>query len=708
MKKLFSLILSTAMMFSLAGCNSSSSSSTTSGTYTPGTYTGESKGFGGTVTVTLTVDANSITDVSITGDDETPTVGGAALEELTEQVKNAQSSEIDGVTGATLTSTAVKEATASALASAKGESTETGSLEMTDGTYTATATSYAEQYGLATAGSMTMNVTIKDNKIESIEIPESTDTDVIGQMAFPILSDEVVEAQSLNVDTVSGATVSSNAFMTALKDCITQAGGESAVKALEAVEVTKPEATTTSYETDILVIGAGMAGLTAAIEAANDGANVILLEKNKVYSSSTTRSVGYVIGAGTDVQEANGIEDDGEKFAEDIYSLYKDEETLDADMLKNMALHSGEQISWLEEQGVTFDSVIRKSEKGARSTPRIHTTAGGGYVTSQLVSAAEKAGVTIMMGTPAVSLIQAEDGSITGAKATNDNGDDITITASSTIVCAGSYTNNQELFEELNPRINNIGYACGSGEGDAYNWFKEVGADIVNVEYTQFMYYAYATTLTAMPEVIPNSPDTPVYDILLVGGNSERLTAEDNFCFEFTKENWNLGYNEGYAIVDQEFMDTYPVLYEQMMNSVVPSDNKPFAYSGETAAELAEPLGLDADVLQATIDRYNELCDKGVDEDFGKDSKYMNKLEGTLYIIRLPQITTDGYTGARINENGQVIGTDGNPIKGLFAAGSCADGQVTSVNYYGCGTSLLTCTTFGRAAAAYAVSLLDK
>ena len=373
-----------------------------------------------------------------------------------------------------------------------------------------------------------------------------------------------------------------------------------------------------------------------------------------------------------------------------------------------MGNNSGEQIAWLEENGMVFDSVIRKSEKGERATPRIHTTAGGSYVTSTMVEACKKAGVTMLLGTPATSLIQAEDGSITGAKATNDNGDDITINAKATIVCAGSYTDNQELFHELNPRINNIGYACGSGVGDAYNWFKEVGADIVNVEYTQFMYYAYGTTLTAMPEVIPNSPDTPAYDVLLVAGNSKRVTAEDNFCFEFTMENWNLGYNEGYCIVDQEFMDKYPVFFEQMTTKNVPSDNKPFAYSGETAKELAEPLGLDAEVLQATIDRYNELCDKGIDEDFGKDAKYMNKLEGTLYIVRLPQITTDGYTGARINENAQVIGVDGNPIKGLYAAGSCADGQVTSVNYYGCGTSLLTCVTFGRLGADHAVANLVK
>lgn len=701
MKKIFTLFICFLMVISLSACKSQS-------TYTPGTYTGSAQGFGGLVEVVVTVDDSKIKEVTINAEKETESIGQAAAESLVSVILDKQSSEFDGVAGASVTSAAVKEALQKALDAAMGKEAQGATLDMKDGTYTATAISYAEENGLAKPGTLNIEVVIEGNKISSINVVDYTDTDVIGGMAFPILADEIVASQSLAVDVVAGATVSSNAFIQAVKDCVNEAGGEASVSALAEVSIAKPEATSTNYDTDILVIGAGMAGLSAALEAAQQGANVILVEKNNVYSSSTTRSVGYIIGAGTDVQKANGIEDTSAKFAEDIYSLYKNEETLDADLLKMMGNNSGEQIAWLEENGMVFDSVIRKSEKGERATPRIHTTAGGSYVTSTMVEACKKAGVTMLLGTPATSLIQAEDGSITGAKATNDNGDDITINAKATIVCAGSYTDNQELFHELNPRINNIGYACGSGVGDAYNWFKEVGADIVNVEYTQFMYYAYGTTLTAMPEVIPNSPDTPAYDVLLVAGNSKRVTAEDNFCFEFTMENWNLGYNEGYCIVDQEFMDKYPVFFEQMTTKNVPSDNKPFAYSGETAKELAEPLGLDAEVLQATIDRYNELCDKGIDEDFGKDAKYMNKLEGTLYIVRLPQITTDGYTGARINENAQVIGVDGNPIKGLYAAGSCADGQVTSVNYYGCGTSLLTCVTFGRLGADHAVANLVK
>ncbi len=134
----------------------------------------------------------------------------------------------------------------------------------------------------------------------------------------------------------------------------------------------------------------------------------------------------------------------------------------------------------------------------------------------------------------------------------------------------------------------------------------------------------------------------------------------------------------------------------------------PFAYQADTIAELAQAVGLDEQVLEATVARYNELCEKGIDEDFGKASEYMVKLEAPYTLIRLPMVTTDGYTGARINEHGQVLDTNGNWINGLYAAGSCADGQTVSVNYFGCGTSLLTCGVFGRAAAMHAVSLLNE
>ena len=123
--------------------------------------------------------------------------------------------------------------------------------------------------------------------------------------------------------------------------------------------------------------------------------------------------------------------------------------------------------------------------------------------------------------------------------------------------------------------------------------------------------------------------------------------------------------------------------------------------------DLAEQANLDPEVLSATLERYNELCEKGVDEDFNKPAQYLEKINAPYYLLRLPTIVTDGYSGAKINENSQVIAKDGNPIEGLYAAGSCAVAQMSSVRYYGCGTSILIGGVYGRIAAQHAVGQIN-
>ena len=136
MKKLNKVLISALMVLSLGACSSGSSS--TGGKYTAGTYSASAKGFGGDVTVTLTVDSDKITDVVVEGNDETPAVGGAALETLQKEILDKQSSEIDVVSGATVTSTAVQEATKAALAKAEGNETSSTNTDKA-GTYTASA-----------------------------------------------------------------------------------------------------------------------------------------------------------------------------------------------------------------------------------------------------------------------------------------------------------------------------------------------------------------------------------------------------------------------------------------------------------------------------------------------------------------------------------------------------------------------------------------
>lgn len=271
--------------------------------YTPGDYTATAKGFGGDITVVITVDETAITHVAIAGEGETAGIGTNAIEQLPALIVEAQSTDIDAIAGATVSSSAILLAATSALNEASGA--QVASAALTDGTYTATAPSYAEQYGLATTGSLTLTMEVSGQAIEGISVDEFTD--IIGGMAFPLLAEQVIAHQSLNIDAISGATVSSNGFLAALGDCITQAGGDAAAYKMAPVPVA--EASAQQIETEVLVIGAGMAGLTAAIEAAEGGADVILLEKNSVYSSSLTRSLGYILGADTEAQKAAGIED---------------------------------------------------------------------------------------------------------------------------------------------------------------------------------------------------------------------------------------------------------------------------------------------------------------------------------------------------------------------------------------------------------------
>ena len=258
------------------------------GTYIPGTYTATAQGFGGDVTVTITVDAKSITEVVIEGAQETDGIGSRAVEELPEAIKSAQSEEVDAVAGATITSKAIQTAAGEALAQARGE--EAGgevSVKMVPGTYTAQA------QGFAKAELLEVSVTVSEDKIESIEVnPDNGETATVLQSAIDLMIPRMIENQSVTVDSICGATVSSNAIKTAAEAAVVEAivaagGSEADVKAFY---VNQPmSAAQEELETDVLVIGMGGSGFAAAMSAAqaqyeaagNDASKVSVLGIDK-------------------------------------------------------------------------------------------------------------------------------------------------------------------------------------------------------------------------------------------------------------------------------------------------------------------------------------------------------------------------------------------------------------------------------------------
>lgn len=277
MKKILKLVLAGLMMISVVGC-----SSKTSGKYTAGTYTGEGTGFGGTVKVTITTDSDKITEVAAEGASETEAIGGDALSTLAEQALEAQSAEIDGVSGATVTSNGFKEALAAAIALAEGQGND-AELAFTAGTYNGKAAGYL--------GDVELAVTFSDTAVTGIEIVAEGETAHVGTSAYEILFADIVAANGTGVDSLSGATFTSRAIKEAV-NAAAEAAGATNMTTFKSNTVTHEAKDAINGTWDVVIVGAGGAGMMAAAQAAQDGNTVLVIEKNAEMGGNTLVSGG--------------------------------------------------------------------------------------------------------------------------------------------------------------------------------------------------------------------------------------------------------------------------------------------------------------------------------------------------------------------------------------------------------------------------------
>lgn len=311
MKKILSVVLALSLMLA----------SVSAFALTAGEYVGEAQGFGGTVTVKITVDDAAVTAAEITADNETAAIGGAAAESLAAAMIGATSADdIEAVSGATITSTAVKEALGKALAAANGEETANDApVAFMAGTYTGTAKGYN--------GAVEVTVTFSDTAVTEVVIGANLETEHVGDVAFePVIAD-ILAANGTGVDVVSGATFSSNAVRNAVNDAAEQAGCTN-MDAFKAATV-QHEAQAPIEETyDIVVVGAGGAGISAAAQAAQDGNTVLVIEKNAEVGGNTLVSGGqyqsvmpYLVWDPADPDATTGVGYDGNTYNKVVESV---------------------------------------------------------------------------------------------------------------------------------------------------------------------------------------------------------------------------------------------------------------------------------------------------------------------------------------------------------------------------------------------------
>ena len=282
-----------------------------------GSFSGTAQGLESTVTVDLTIADGAITDVAVDVSGETAGIGAEIGDQVVEQILAAQGAEIDGVAGATVTSEAVKAATAAAIAQAEGNAPDADApLSFTPGTYTATAEGYN--------GPVELSVTFDENGITAVDIVAQEETAYVGSVAFDayITDGELIAANGTGIDNIAGATFSSRAIKEAVNACAEQAACTN-MAAFMAANVVKEEAPaeSTEYTYDVVIVGGGGAGIAAAAQAAQDGNTVLLLEKNANIGGNTLVSGGqyqsvmpYLVWDPADPDATTGVGFDGNTY----------------------------------------------------------------------------------------------------------------------------------------------------------------------------------------------------------------------------------------------------------------------------------------------------------------------------------------------------------------------------------------------------------
>ena len=312
--------------------------------YIPGIYTGQAQGFGGIVTATVHVNSMRILSIETDAQEETPEHAFVPRTEMTQEIVRQGHTNVDAVSGATITSDAIKEAVAGALNKAKGEQADQTMTDMKPGRYIESSKGYDSTIEVETE--------LGAREILSVKVLSADETPGMGQAVLDKMAENIVQAQSLAVDGVSGATVTCAAIKAAVGKAIGTAGGS---RGAFMKLCSKPEKLKEiSLETDVVVVGSGIAGLCAAVEARQNKAEVILLEKLGIIGGTSIVARGAMMGTMTRWNKERG--DESEELANWWYERQEKHENVKYEQLLYVAQNSGALIDWVSEcSGIEFD-----------------------------------------------------------------------------------------------------------------------------------------------------------------------------------------------------------------------------------------------------------------------------------------------------------------------------------------------------------------
>ena len=550
----------------------------------------------------------------------------------------------------------------------------------------------AEGTGVGKHGDITVAVTFDAGKIQDIKIVKNAENPILAKKVFTDLKDQVVALSSTDVDLISGATFSAKGFIDAVNDAAKKAGvtlAKADKKALKKVARELPK--TSNY--DVVVIGAGGAGFSAAITAKNAGANVVLLEKMPAVGGNSLISGAEMNVAKNWVQPKLGINDDSpELHAQDTFK--GGDGKGDMKVINVMTHEALDAAKWCRDYlGVRFED-DNLFFFGGHSRKRALIPVGhtGTEFIAKFQAKADELGIPVITNMKAEELIKNKDGRVVGVKATMD-GSEYTFNAKGGVVLAtGGFGANPEMVKKYNPKIDErfkTTDAPGS-TGEALYMAERAGAELVNMGYIQT--YPICDPLSGAIELIADAR----FDGAIMLNQEGKRFVEELQRRDVLSE----------AILNQTGQYCWVLWNDnigKISNTVKAHANEYEAFTKQGIMTTCDDLKCIADFtkipfdqLQKTVKRVSDMAGKGNDKDFNHRSGLVDMQQGKYYVIKAVPSTHHTMGGVRINEKAEALTAEGKVIPGLWAAGEVT-GVTHGTNRLG-GNAYTDIIVFGRIA----------
>ena len=581
-------------------------------------------------------------------------------------------------------------------------------------------------------GDVSVTLTLTDGAITGCTAEGKDETQGVGSEAIAKMPGEIAESGSIAVDGVSGATVTSTAIKEAAAAALT-AAGLNPDDYKTAVEKTG-SAEDSTVEADVVVVGAGGAGMTAAITAAGEGKSVVILESQSMVGGNSVRATGGMNAGKTVYQDENEFGESAgvEKTLKTAAEKYADNETItalaktvseqwaayqanptgyfdsvelmeldtmiggkginDPELVETLCANSADAIDWLDEHGITLHNV---SSFGGASVKRIHrpvnaegkTVSVGSYMIPLLQENCEKAGVKMMLDTTATEILTDANGAAVGVKATGASGETVTVNAKAVVLATGGFGANLDMVVEYKPELKGFMTTNAPGiQGQGIEMAQAIGAATVDMDQIQIHPTVEANTAALITEGLRGD------GAVLINAEGKRFIDEVGTRDVVSAAEIAQTGSYSWLVVDQAMVDASSVIQGYI--------KKGYTVTGATYEELGKAMGVDAAAFAETMDKWNGYVEAKNDPDFGRTS-FANPLNtAPYYAVKVTAGVHHTMGGLKINANTEVLNEKGEVIPGLFAAGEVTGG-VHGANRLG-GNAVADFTVFGRIAGAAA------